>query len=440
MNSGYKFKRSFYYEAEKAISESGVTFLLGPRYCGKTVCLKQLQDAFSSNNEFDDVIYVNAQRDLTSNLDKSLFICDVKKAIENNEKKLFLIDDTTYLNQPDCAIQDIQDAFTSLHNTNTKVVFTGSPSRALECWGRRAFAGDALFIRTDFLSYPEWLAFKGITEVSEITYEQFILGTREFYSGFNGIGNYLQGCLENTVASNLKSVELIVNNDCEMLDADKLLDVLYASLISSSDNNPAVKGIDNEAICPFLAERYRNFKKMDAYELKQALQFLINCGLITITYVSSSFDTNPYIVRDLLNDFQDLPKREIFDSFNISINYPMFYIDILKDILNDNPAENMPRGIVESHVRAILPDTGCFKYHDTEGRKIDYVSNSSLKAIGISVSDKNLSSAHFDVLPGGYEKIIITKDFESNNNGVQHIPYYRFIFEHSGGKELVLKH
>ena len=233
MHIGYEFKRSFYYDVEKAISESSVTFLLGPRRCGKTVCLKQLQDAFSSNGKFEEVIYIDAENDLHSTLDKSLLISDVKKAIANNEKKLFLIDETTYLNQPDCAIKDIQDAFTSFYNTNTKIVFTGSQSRALECWGHRAFAGDALFIKTDFLSYPEWLAFKGITKVSETTYEQFIRGTREFYHKFKGTRDYLQGCLEDTVVSNFKSVELIVNNGCDRLNVDNLLDVLYASLVSS---------------------------------------------------------------------------------------------------------------------------------------------------------------------------------------------------------------
>ncbi len=333
MKNKYSFKRSFYYDAEKAVSENSVTFLLGPRRCGKTVCLKQLQDTFSSKNDFEEVICVDAQMDLTSNLDKSLFICDVKKAIENNEKKLFLIDETTYLNQPDCAIMDIQDAFSSFYNTNTKVVFTGSPSRALECWGRRAFAGDALFIRMDFLSYREWLAFKGMTEVSETTYEQFIRGTREFYSDFKGTRDYLQGCLENTIVSNLKSVELIVNNDCEMLDADKLLDVLYASFVSSQNRESSFLK-SSRLQETYLSERYRNYQKMDAYELKQALQFLINCGLITVTNVSSSFDTKPNIVRDLLNDLRDVPERKIFDNFNIRIKYPMFYVDMLENIEN----------------------------------------------------------------------------------------------------------
>lgn len=333
MKNKYPFKRSFYYVAEKAISENSVTFLLGPRRCGKTVCLKQLMDKFSSDNDFEEVIFVDAQKDLISILDKSLFIGDVKKAVEKNEKKLFLIDETTFLNFPDYSLNEVQDAFTSLDNTNTKVVFTGSPSRALEYWGRHALAEEAAFVRTDFLSYREWLAFKGIIEVSEKTYEQFIRGTREFYSDFKGTREYLQGCLENTDASNLNSEELIPNNSCYTLDADILLDVLYASLASSLNRESSFLKLSRLQET-YLSERYRSYQKMNSYQLKETLQFLSNCGLISISYVSSSFDAKPDIVRELLFKLNDLPEREIFDNLDISIKYPMFYVDMLESIEN----------------------------------------------------------------------------------------------------------
>ena len=40
---GYPFKRYFYYDIEKAIEKSNVVFLSGPRKCGKTVALLQLE-------------------------------------------------------------------------------------------------------------------------------------------------------------------------------------------------------------------------------------------------------------------------------------------------------------------------------------------------------------------------------------------------------------
>lgn len=440
MKSEYKFKRNFYYAVEKAISESSVTFLLGARRCGKTVCLKQLQDKFSAGNEFDEVSYVDTKRELASTSDKSLFINEVRKAVENNEKNLFLIDEVTYLNQPDCAIMDVQDAFTSFHNTNTKVVFTGNPSRALECWGHRAFAGDAIFIRTDFLSYPEWLAFKGMTEVSEETYERFVRGTREFYSDFHGTKEYLQDCLDETAVSNSRAAELILNNDCGGLNADKLSDVLHASLVSSLGQKhlqDTVTKLSPEEI----TERYGNYQDMSAYELRRALQFLHNCGLITITYVSSSFDVKPYVVQDFLNEAQAWSKPEILKNLNISIKYPMFYVDLLENILKERFSEKLPENllgrIAENHVRAILPDTGCFKYRDPQGREIDYVRKNTKKAIDILVENKKLSSTHFDVLPDGYEKILLTKGNKGKQGDIECVPYYQFIYDNSEGRELV---
>lgn len=47
-NAGYPFKRNFYYDIEKAIEKSNVVFLLGPRKCGKTVALLQLEKSRSN--------------------------------------------------------------------------------------------------------------------------------------------------------------------------------------------------------------------------------------------------------------------------------------------------------------------------------------------------------------------------------------------------------
>ena len=47
-NIGYPFKRNFYYDIEKAIEKTNVVFLLGPRKCGKTVALLQLEKSRSN--------------------------------------------------------------------------------------------------------------------------------------------------------------------------------------------------------------------------------------------------------------------------------------------------------------------------------------------------------------------------------------------------------
>lgn len=54
----YNFKRDFFYEAENAIENSSITFITGPKKCGKTVCLRQLADAY------ENALYINMKYDL----------------------------------------------------------------------------------------------------------------------------------------------------------------------------------------------------------------------------------------------------------------------------------------------------------------------------------------------------------------------------------------
>ena len=190
MKNRYDFKRGFYYELEKSVQNNKVTFLLGPRKTGKTVCMKQMAEEMPEAEYYDAKVM---PEDDTVDLFDEIAVC-----IRNNEKKVFLIDETTYLLLPEKMIAAVANNFSDSANTNTRIVFAGSQSVALEAWASRAFAGNAMFINTDFISYPEWLAYKGMAEVSEKTYNQYVLGTREFYSDFVSLDEYLRGCLEET--------------------------------------------------------------------------------------------------------------------------------------------------------------------------------------------------------------------------------------------------
>ena len=455
----YPFKRNFYYETEKAIEKSAVSFVLGARKCGKSICMKQLESSIK------EAVYVDVKKDFENDIEKIKFMKQVRNDIENNKKIVYLIDEATYLHFPDKEIAETAGAFSDVKNTNTKIVFAGSQSKALDCWGHRAFAGNASFITADFLSYPEWLAYKGITEVSARTYQDFITGTREFYSEFTSTKDYLQGCLDEKVLSNQKAVEIIFENDCSDISAEMLLDVLYASLITlhnhtnyqSFASSHVLKDTithifsdeylqigDEELqkrIDGIIGERYRNFRNMDARQIKQCLQFLTNCGLITTTYVTDDFSANPYVCQRLLSDHNDdLTKPDVMRKINICISYPMFYADIVKDLLGDYMPDQFPGAllgsIVECHTRGLLPQTGCFEYHDSEEREIDYVSNSRLTAIEISTANKKIADTHFEILPEDYKKILLTKDKTGRQDDTELVPYYQFIYDLSVGKNL----
>ncbi len=455
----YPFRRSFYQKVEDAIQNSAVSFLLEPRKCGKTICLKQIEDAV------DQAIYVDLKTDFPGEEQKRMFLSQVMKAIQEGKKRIYLIDEATYLPLPDKDILRIAAAALDNSDQGTKVVFAGSQSTALNFWGHLACAGNASYIHADFLSYPEWMAYRGITEVSEDTYLKFLGNTREFYPDFQDVKEYLQGCLDETVLSNQKAVEYVMGNGCEDLTVQMLLDVLYASLIKLHNHTSYVRFADaryfgtalthffpqellglqkeilEKRIQDFLSSRYHNFSAMTALDCKNALRFLQNCGLITLTYVSDELNVDPYLTEKILKESNDLyQKPEIFSRINAVIRYPMFYLKLIKGVLQETMGSTIPRellgSIVECHVRSLLPESGCFSYRDADGAEIDYVSLDG-KALECSVFNKKIRDTNFHLLPDSFEKILLTRDQTDPAGRIRRIPYYQFIYERSDGKELV---
>ena len=416
MSNGYPFKRSFYYNVQKAIAKTAVTFILGARKCGKTVCMNQLANAYQTNEQFENVYYVDAKNDCPRIKDKIALKKQIISDIDNNRKSLYLIDEATYLDAPDATIGQIRNAYSRQAGRDTRIVFAGSQSRALEYWGKSEFSGFSSFVKPTFLSYPEWLAWKGMTEVSAETYFQFIRGTREFYRDFVSMKDYLYGCLDETVKSNNNAENFVPENDCRGLTDDMLLDVLYATLFSLHNSGTYFSfskadslsrklithfserfSISEEMIEDYakdiLKERYANIKSMSAYDLKKALKFLDNCGLITITPEISSFGEALHLDGKLsVPENGKATKEEIFAKNNICIAYPMFYVDIMEQILGDTLTDAMPHkilgSIVECHVRGLLPNTRCVEYRANNSTEIDYIHSSLYTAIEITISDK----------------------------------------------------
>ena len=77
MGAKYSFKRHMYYEIKDAIDKNHVGFLLGPRKCGKTICLKQLKDYYKN------AVYVDVKSEFNSDEEKRRFISQVVKDIKD---------------------------------------------------------------------------------------------------------------------------------------------------------------------------------------------------------------------------------------------------------------------------------------------------------------------------------------------------------------------
>jgi len=449
MSKKYPFKRDFYEDVVGSIKKNKATFVLGPRKCGKTVCLTQIEDNFK-NAEYVNFKEIEYDRDI-----QDVFL-KVQESIKNDENKIYLLDEITYALNPEIDICILARLFSEYDTKNIRVVFSGSQSLALERWGSTAFCGNAGFIEADFLSYAEWLKYKQIETPSAESYERFLYESPEFY-GLDSMRRYLKGCLDETVVSNNKTKNYIYGNDCNLLTDEILLEVCYATLFTLHNHvnsntfmksdylkgdirayfGEICKELDlDERIQKSFIDKYSKFENRSFKKLEQAFVFLKNCGLITVTPVVSGLKDIPDIGEDLrliahgrepYTNFKD----GLFRDFNMCIKYPAFYVAILKDILKEQMPVHLPNGllrsIVECHTRGLLPEDFAAEYHDTKEREIDYVNVAYKTAVEITVSNKSMEKTHFDLLPEDYRKILLTKDRNDNVQGVRRIPYYEFL-------------
>lgn len=454
----YDFKRDIYFQTEYVLENCNAVFLLGARKTGKTVCLKQLAETLPDAYYYD----IKSMNDD----DADDLRDEIVSSIQKNERRTYLVDETTYWLLPEKAISKIANAYTDCQNTNTRVVFTGSQSVALKAWASRAFGGNAKFINVDFLSYPEWLEYKGLKEVSEETYNRFLLEVRGFYKNFVSLDEYLQGCLDETILSNYATSNIVYDNNCHLLTVDILKNILYSTLVAQSDRPSLQNFFDREylfrkirsslkeayravgsdtvreRIDSIFAERLTSYSSLDFETLKQGFIFLHKCGLVTLTYVSSetqNFENIVNVPLDLCKwDENKINNKDVlFSRVNACIKYPMFYAEILKEVLGEYfPSAikgDILGGIVECHTRGLLPLNDSYEYHkkdDGGEREVDYVNFAKALAVEIAVRNKGGYEIALDDLPDYFEKILITKDQNfTQKNGLKRILYYQFIYE-----------
>ena len=453
--AGYKYKRAWYYILEKSIKDNSVTLLLGPRKCGKTVCLYQLSE------HIENSIYYDAK---THTDDENRAFCEsVIKAVIDSASKVFLIDEVTYLQYPDLFLSSLGRELT-IRESDTRVVISGSQSLALKAWGMRAFASNAKYLYMDFLSYPEWLQYRSEEEISDRTYKEFILGTREFYREFSDAKAYIEGCLDETIRSNDRAKDMIYNNDCDGLTADFLIDIMFATLVILKDNpkpetfvkknvlfdtldyahHKEVARIGKETVIARIADiaenKYEGLKKLDPYLFIRGLKFLYNCDLIGVVPIVDSFEKPvPYDIFSYLKEkygsmviSKAEDRQNLFAEINFYIKYPMFYCEIVKEVLKEEFRElsNVIFGsIVECHIRGLLGDKGAMEYRNADYAEIDYVNPSEKIAVEIATYNKRKKDTHFDRLDDSYNKIMTSLDKEDTVEGIKRVPYPKMIYE-----------
>ena len=450
----YEFRRDFYNLVMESIENNSVTFLIGTRKCGKTVCLGQIHETLSNSSYID----LKKSASFEEKMNKFYKILD---AIQADEEHVFLLDEITYMPDAEARICEIANELTMANNKNTKIVFTGSQSVALNAWANRAFAGNVGKVKVDFLTYSEFLRYKNITEVSPATYNRFLYEAADFYN-FSSLEDYIEGCLEETIISNANAANYIFDNECDLIkDNPKLLiNICYQTMFTLHNQVSANTFFKNDKlketiigtfheVCRKIGNKtvaekieksfvggYNNIKSQDLRTLKQAFVFLKQCGLITITPIARDMENVPNVYRGMCLDDSDIDcKRDLFRKFGVTINYPMFYVQMLKDVLQEDMPECLPGSIlgsiVECHARGLLP--AGFELHpisdgeDEVEKEIDYVNLSDGIATELTISEKH--KLYFDILPEYIDCICLTKNENSEKNDVRYIDYCSYLFD-----------
>lgn len=447
----YTFKRKFYKELISGIQNYFITALLGPRKCGKTVALLQLNEELPLSKYYDAKMMREA--------DQNDLYTAILKSIQNNEEVIYIIDELTYINSADLFVEGIAVESRRYRTTNVHIVFTGSQSFAIKSWIGKSFSSCAKYVFADFINYSEWLLYKQYDKATEENYIEFLINVDKFYN-MDSLCMYLHTCLEETVISNYHSVNLILNNNVDDLNEQVLLDVLFATLVTLRNHTSYAKFRSNdmlynalrfsypeacqshvEDIRDIVDKYYATFSRLNIQTIIQALIFLSNCKLIRLFEVGEekTFGDLEAMLTSYSSDEKKakiFTKESLFRSINVTIAHPMFFIALVKEALGFDESMKLSGsllgGIVECHCRGLLP-TNAFEFQTVVNdvdREIDYVNPD--KGIAVEFTISNNHGECFDLLAGEYACVRLSQSLRTSwqtdkGKMVQCLPYYEFI-------------
>ncbi|MDT3843433.1 MAG: AAA family ATPase [Bacillota bacterium] len=364
----YPFKRNICSDLILSSVNNPITFLLGPKRCGKTVSLKQLDAQFSNAEYINFTALSDDQK-----LDAYDEICS---SIRQDENKTYLLDEITHSFMPELEIKEISELFFETANTHTHLVITGNPSFVLEIWAYRAFGGNTAFIRTDYLTYDEWLKYRYFKNEGDgyPTYAKFLVEVAVFHH-LTSLKDHLASCISDACISNRNTTNVVWGNDVYRIeeDIDSLLDICYLSLFSITDTlsfpnintkQPsgirqilhhfarACKGLGKpvleEKLVNAFAEHYDHFRKTDPALLKQGIRFLYLNGILSVITAPEDPDTLIDILRDLKTcDPKRNYNNDLFARYHFYFRHSLFYVLVLKDLWGDQYPGELPQALAE---------------------------------------------------------------------------------------------
>jgi hypothetical protein len=229
------------------------------------------------------------------------------------------------------------------------------------------------------------------------------------------------------------------------LSNDFLSDELEDVLDDLREKDPSVPDDVLNHARRLFKERYTKVRSLPPEDTRKLFAFLIKSGLLAATPSQNNLD----YPKDVLAQLQNLNSiyknnGELFASVNFTIRYPMFYVEILKEVFREYLPKDLGRrvlgSIMECQVRGLLPHHDSFIYHDPENRgEIDYILLPDL-ALEITVADKAPQELHFDLFPEGrFRNVLLEHTRRGNWNDIVEIPYYEFVYAVSIAPEAYLR-
>lgn len=215
------FKRDFYDDVVKSIAKNSVTFLTGPKKCGKTTCLSQIEKS-CENASYVNFMALSSKKEGEDVLDK------VIQGIRNNDGKVYLLDNIAYAPNPELDIIVVLSALDECKGSSTRIVFSGGPVAAIHRWRREATKHldvSEELVEPDLLSYQEWLRSAqyeagsskcALERREEASYEDFVKGVLEFHK-IDSVKEYFKECMKEASFAVSKERNIIYLSDEHML-------------------------------------------------------------------------------------------------------------------------------------------------------------------------------------------------------------------------------
>ena len=454
------FHRKIFYQCCDFLENSrkSVLVISGPRKCGKTFCLRQLSSEFG----YDYYNFKNLNTDEAEELLLELM---------SREEGVILLDEVTYIEGLFQWISKLDEI--KFDKPNLKFVITASQSYALYVTVSTAVGANAEFIRTSFIDFEEWLVYRNKISYGD-SYEPTEDDFLDYISGgniFTGILNnldYIDDCVHETIVSESKSFYAINGIAHGTNDVSTVaLFFMYMSLfdlhnrrsfarkndypnslasirISGGDDiNYIKRSVFMDRVYNKLANLIIKVQKLTVYDIRNALRLLEQADLITIVEVSDDkfkLEKTEFLQS---NNTTDIDKSDLFDNINIVPKNPIFYVNMLHEVLHELQREQLikvlPKDLIGSIYECVI--RGLFTYQDEtnyqiefqyDGGEIDYVNLGTREAIEISVG-KNHTTKHFSMLPDSFSKLIITASDSEVIGDIKNENYLKILLELSRG-------